>query len=43
MQQIHVQQYVFVFTAMYHVVLSMAYAHMNNKQYVLCVLLILVL
>ena len=30
MQQTHVQQYVFMFTEMYHVVLFMAYAHMKK-------------
>ena len=43
MQQTRIQQYAFMFTAMYHVVLFMAYSHMNNKQRVICVPLILVL
>ena len=43
MQQTHVQQHVFNFTAMYHVVLFMAYAHTKSEQYVLCVPLKLVL
>ena len=30
MQETDVQQYVFMFTTMYHVVLVMKYAHMNN-------------
>ena len=38
-----VQQYIFMFTEMYNVVMFMAYAHMKNKQYVICVTLILVL
>ena len=43
MQQTNVQLYVFMFTAMYHVVLFMAYTRMKNKQHVICVSLILVL
>ena len=43
MQQTCVKQYLFMFIAMYHVVLFMAYAHMKNKQYVIGVPLILVL
>ena len=43
MQQKIVQQYVFMFTEIYHVVLFIAYAHMKNKHYIVCVPLILVL
>ena len=32
MQQTHVQKYIFVFNAMYRVVLLMLYAHMKNKN-----------
>ena len=43
MQQKRVQLCIFMFTAMYHVLVFMAYAHMRNEQCVLCVSLILVL
>ena len=43
MQQTRLQQYVFMFTAMYHVLLLMKYPPMNIEQYVICVSLILVL
>ena len=43
MQQTRVKTYVFMFTAMYHVVLFMEYTHMNKEQYVQCAPLILVL
>ena len=43
MQKTRVQQFVFMFTTMYHILLLMEHTHMNNKQHVLCVPLILVL
>ena len=42
-QQTLVQQYIYMFTAMYHVLLFMAYAHTKNKQYSLCVTLVIFL
>ena len=41
MQQ--VQQYIFMFTAMYHVLMFMAYENIKNKKYGLCDPLILFL
>ena len=41
MKKTRVQQYFFMFTAMYHVVVFMAYFYMKNGQYVICVTLIL--
>ena len=38
-----VQQYVFMLTPTYHILLFMAYAHTRKGKYVLCVTLILVL
>ena len=43
MQQTCVQQCIFMFSTIYHIVLFMAYAHMNIEQHVLCVPMILVL
>ena len=43
MPQKRVQQYVSMFSAIYHILFFMAYAQIKNKQYFLCVLLILVL
>ena len=43
MQKKCVQQFVFMFTKMYHILLFIEYAHMKNEQYVLYVPLILVL
>ena len=43
MQKTRVQKYILMLTAKYHIVLFMAYSHMNNGQYFLYVTLILVL
>ena len=43
MQQKYVQQYVLMFTAMYHVLVFMVYDHTKNEKYSLCVPLILFL
>ena len=43
MEKTHVQQYILMFTTMYHAVPLMEYDRMNNEQHVLCVPLNLVL
>ena len=43
MQQTRVQKSVFVFTKIYHVVLFITYTHINNKPYVLCVPVLVVM
>ena len=43
MQQTRVQKHVFIFIAMYQVVLLMEYFHTKNEKYFLCVPVILVL
>ena len=43
MQKTLAQQYVFMFTAMYHIVLLISYEYMNNKKYVQCFPLVLVM
>ena len=40
MQQTRVQQWGFMFRSMYHIVMLMSYAYINNKQHVLCITLI---
>ena len=37
------QQYIFLFAAMYRILIFMTYAHMKKEQYILCVPLVLVL